>query len=809
MIVTKSSCRTILGASLLIVSPLFASERLATVKIANPTENLRLDQKVDLRMVDLGLEEGASEAEFVIAMDGHIPVRAQAWDKNGNGLADTVSVLLDFSPVEETTLDIRVDADAAQANIFPPRTFAEISRKFGGEWEGQEYHGGEFENVRSLTTPPNHKDHSYYIRYEGPGWESDKVGYRFYLDWRNGFDIFGKLTPAMVLKDVGQDGFDSYHEPADWGMDILKVGSSLGSGGYGIWVDGAAERISKTQALTCEILENGPVLSQFRTTYQGWEGAGQEKMDLVADISIHAGSRLSWVRLRPSEQAEKFCAGLVKHEGNEVFTGSRDITGEAYTYLASWGPQALDGSDMGMAILVREKNLDKFTSDDQNELAVFDRTIKGVEYAFLAAWSKEPGGIKSKEAFEAYLEETARDLTIAPRVTVYSKLDEKLTQGKVDSENALHWTKVMADSILKRRGSTLAHEQYDPEAERVARWTYTTGLISKAVHDLALATGEESYAEWAESVISSYVNEDGSISTYDFHSYNIDQVNSGKMLLQLYKETGERRYRIAADEIRQQLEEHPKTKNGAFWHKKRYPWQVWLDGVYMGIPFLVGYELAFNGGEELELALHEFLVVEEQLRDPESGLYWHAWDEAREQVWADPETGRSKYFWGRGLGWYAMALVDVLEMLPEDSEESKQMQRLLNDLAEALVKVQDPETGVWYQILNMPDAPGNYLESSASSMFTYMLAKGVNYGWLDDRYRENVREAWEGMLTEFVSLHPDGTTSLTHICRVAGLGFGRDGSYEYYMSEPVVENDPKGIGPFVMAGLQVSEMLKN
>ncbi len=781
-------------------------EPIARVEIANSTESQRIDEVVDLRLVDLGLALGDPAAEALEAFSGETPVPAQAWDKSGDGVADTLSLLLDFEPREAKELQLRsASGEPAQ---FEQRTQAEISRKFGGEWQGHEYIGGHFENVQSLETPPEHSDHSWFMRYEGPGWESDKVGYRFYLDWRNGFDIFGKLTDRLVLQDVGQDGFDSYHEPADWGMDILKVGSSLGSGGFGLWVDGKAERVSETEKLSCEILENGPVLSQFRATYHGWEGTGQPKMDLVGDFSIHAGSRLTWVRLHSSDIAGQFCAGIVKHEGTELLKGEMDVTGEAYTYIATWGPQSLDGSDLGMAILLKKMDLHRFAEDEFNELAVFKKRVKGVEYAFLAAWSKEPGGIKTRDEFVAYLDETVKNLTIPPRVNVYSSLDTEEKKGELDAEKALYWTKRMGDSILKRRGDTLSHEQYDPETERFAKWSYTTGLISKAVHDLGEATGEQSYLDWAESVISSYVQEDGSIATYSYDSFNIDQINSGKMLLELYEATGEARYRIAADLLRKQLEEHPRTKNGAFWHKKRYPWQVWLDGVYMGIPFMVGYEKSFRNSEHVAEAVHEFIVCEEQLRDPETGLYWHAWDESRQMNWADPEIGRSKYFWGRGLGWFAMALVDTLEMLPADSEEAADLKRILNDLAIALVKVQDPEKGVWYQILDRPDAPGNYTESSASSMFTYMLAKGVNNGWLDTSYEGAAKKAFEGMLKEFVRVHADGTTSLSHICLVAGLGYGRDGSYEYYMSEPVTENDPKGIGPFLMAGLQVAKMLE-
>lgn len=799
-----------LVAAATLAATLSASEarKIATLRISNATDYARIDEAVHLRLIDLGLEVGAAEAHDIVVYAGEVPVRAQSWDRNGDGLEDTVSLVLDLAAAERREVEVFVDAKTARAAALPQRTHAEISRKFGGKWNGRKYEGGSFANVQSLTTPPEHTDHSFFIRYEGPGWESDKVGYRFYLDWRNGFDIFGKLTPSLVLKDVGQDGFDSYHEPAPWGMDLLKVGSALGSGGYGLWVDGKAERISKTEGLSCEILENGQALSQFRATYHGWQGTGQDKMDLVADLSIHPGSRLTWVRLRPQGQAGQLVAGLVKHKDVEVITGDLDITGEAFTYLATWGKQSLDGTDLGMAIILRKKDLARFTEDELNEIALFRRSRTGVEYAFLAAWSQEPGGITTRDAFVAYLDETVERLTLAPRVDIYSSLDVEQKAGEMTGAKALEWTMRFATSTMHRRGNSLAHGSFNPESNSMASWNYETGLLTKAMYDIAEPAGKPEYAEWARGVISSFVQEDGGIHTYEVDEYNIDHINSGKMLLQMHAETGEDRYRKAASLLRRQLAEHPRTKNGAFWHKKIYPWQVWLDGVYMGIPFLIGYELAYKDEPDLKEAIHEFMICEKYMRDPKTGLYYHCWDESRESVWADKETGLSSYFWGRGLGWYSMALVDALEYLPPESEAAGELRRLLRDLAAALVKVQDPEKGVWYQILDRPEATGNYPESSASCMFAYALAKGVNHGWLDASYKENAKRAFTGIVKEFVRTHPDGSVSLSHMCRVAGLGFGRDGSYKYYMSEPVVVDDPKGSGPFLLAGYQVSKLLR-
>jgi rhamnogalacturonyl hydrolase YesR len=204
----------------------------------------------------------------------------------------------------------------------------------------------------------------------------------------------------------------------------------------------------------------------------------------------------------------------------------------------------------------------------------------------------------------------------------------------------------------------------------------------------------------------------------------------------------------------------------------------------------------------IEQAVHEVSIVRSHLRDPETGLYLHAWDEARQQAWADPETGRSRYVWGRGLGWFSMALVDLLDVIPEEKTELRApLLAMVPELAESLVQVQDA-TGTWLQIMDMPDAPGNYREASASAMFTYFLAKAVNQGFLPESYTAAAQKAYAGLVDEFVSVDADGSYHLTNICEVGGLGYGRDGSYRYYMSERVVTDDPKGLGPAIMAGLQ-------
>jgi rhamnogalacturonyl hydrolase YesR len=702
------------------------------------------------------------------------------------------------------------DYDAAESRYFrisssddagidlAKRTQAEVSVKEGGEWDGRVYKGGEFVNVKEVLPPPQYTDHSEFIRYEGPGIESDKVGYRIYLDWRNGFDIFGKTTDAMVLQDVGLDGYDSYHEPAEWGMDILKVGDAVGIGGYGYWDGEKVIRVAEAGRRSTRIIENGALYSLLEIHYADWL-ADSHQTNLRAWLSMGAGSRLVKVRLAASADFPNIVVGIVKHPDAELIQGDLEISGHAWTYIASWGSQALSGDDLGLFILFKKNTRREQTEDEHNFVSVM-RTGNGqLEYYFGAAWVQEPGGVGSKARFVEYLEQEVEKLTMPLRLRLETAVTQAETSQEIGSEQALRWSARLAESEIARLGDSLALGGFDAVGSRDAKWSYTTGLLAQAMDDLSLATGDPKYAQWAKTTLDSYVDDKGVIHTYRPDEFNIDHVNSGKMLL---------RYLEAADSIRRQLEEHPRTTEGAFWHKQRYPWQLWLDGVYMGMPFLAHHSALEGDAHGIEEAIAEARIAHRRLRDPDSGLYYHAWDERAEQVWADPETGLSAFFWSRGMGWYAMALVDLLDFVPDERTDLREpIIEIIRDFADALLAHQ--VDGVWFQITDRPDATGNYLEASGSSMFVYMLAKAINKRYLDNSYRDAAAESYRRLVEEFISVSTSGAVSLKNVCQVAGLGYGRDGSYRYYMSEPVVSNDPKGVGPFIMAGIEVSKMLDN
>ncbi len=378
-----------------------------------------------------------------------------------------------------------------------------------------------------------------------------------------------------------------------------------------------------------------------------------------------------------------------------------------------------------------------------------------------------------------------------------------------DGATPLEWSTRMARSEQARYGQRL----YFEGAPR-ARWDYTSGLLSLFMIDLAETIGDDDLRHYAEGIVGSFVAPDGTIRTYKMSDYNIDMVTPAKVTLRLYERTGEERFKIASDTIREQLRQHPRTSEGGFWHKQRYPHQMWLDGLYMASPFYAAYGKMFDEPAAFDDVAKQLILMDKHAWIPEVQLHRHGWDEARAQSWADPQTGLSPNHWGRAEGWYAMALVDSLDFIPGIHHDVESIVEILRRVAAGLERWQDPDTGVWWQVLDQPGREGNYLEATATSQFLYALAKAVNKGYLPrDRYEPVIRRGYEGLIKQFVRVNADGLTDLQRCCAVAGLGYTnsagmpRDGSFEYYISEPIIDNDPKGTGPFIGAGIQVQQLL--
>lgn len=385
------------------------------------------------------------------------------------------------------------------------------------------------------------------------------------------------------------------------------------------------------------------------------------------------------------------------------------------------------------------------------------------------------------------------------------KTQETAEAEKVVPEN-LKWSERMMLSEIERF----------PEATKLdfsenPRWTYTPGLVLSACSRVYEATKKQEYYDYIYDYANTLIDSTGNIDTYKLSNQNLDMIKSGDVLLFLYPITKEERFLKAMETLNSQLESQPKTSDGGYWHKKRYPFQMWLDGLYMAEPFHSRYAKEYIEDETKKQKIyddvvHQFDLIQKHSRDEKSGLLYHGWDESKEQRWANKETGNSQHFWSRGMGWYGMAMVDVLDFLPENHSGRERIIKYLNQFAEAITNVQD-ESDLWWQVLDQGDREGNYLEATGTSMFTYAFAKGARKGYLDKKYLDVAEKAYQALLDNLISVEENGVVNLNKCCAVAGLGGNpyRDGSYEYYIGEKIRANDPKGTGPFIMASLELNK----
>jgi unsaturated rhamnogalacturonyl hydrolase len=355
------------------------------------------------------------------------------------------------------------------------------------------------------------------------------------------------------------------------------------------------------------------------------------------------------------------------------------------------------------------------------------------------------------------------------------------------------WSVRMADSVMKRNPS-------------LATWDYETGLILKAIAQVWQTTNDSKYYDYIVANYDRWVNSDGSINRhYVFDEYQLDHIAAGKLLFLLYRTTGNEKYNKAIRLLRSQLEKQPRTGEGGFWHKKIHAYQMWLDGIYMACPFCAEYAKTLDEPAGFDDVAKQIILMARHTRDPKTGLFYHGWDEKRVEVWADPVTGHSPHFWGRGLGWYSMGIVDVLDYVPKSHPQRKAVIEIYQNMICAVVKVQDAETGLWYQVLDQGGRAGNYLEASASCMFVCAIAKGVRMGYIDPKYLDAAKRGYAGIIKRFVQVDSAGLVNLNWICRAAAFDNASDGSYQYYISRPIVTNDMKGVGPFILASVEMGK----
>lgn len=347
---------------------------------------------------------------------------------------------------------------------------------------------------------------------------------------------------------------------------------------------------------------------------------------------------------------------------------------------------------------------------------------------------------------------------------------------------------------------------YKSEAKSY-KWNYEQGLILEAFYRMWRLSGDEKYYDYLKKNINYYVEPDGKIKTYRLEDYNLDNIAPGRQLLHLYSETKEEKYRLAADLLMNQLQNQPRTSEGGFWHKQRYPNQMWLDGLYMAEPFYTEYAAMFNKPEYFDDIAKQFLLIQKHLRDEKTGLYYHGWDESRKQKWANPETGHSPSFWGRSIGWFMMAMVDVLDYFPADHPERNEIRNIFVDLSKSLMNFRDQKTKLWYQVIDQEDRKGNYIETSSSLMFIYSFTKGANKKYLPEEYLQYANESFQSLVDNFITMGENDLIYLQNTISVGGLGGNpyRDGSFEYYISEPIRVNDFKGYGSLMLAATELNK----
>jgi unsaturated rhamnogalacturonyl hydrolase len=338
-----------------------------------------------------------------------------------------------------------------------------------------------------------------------------------------------------------------------------------------------------------------------------------------------------------------------------------------------------------------------------------------------------------------------------------------------------------------------------------AVWGFELGIVLAGVSAVWSATSNPAGFDYLQHTLDRFVQSDGVIAGYDMQAYSLNNILIGRELLVLYRGTHQEKYRRAAETLRQQIATQPRTTSGGLWHAKATTNLMLLDDQFMLAPFYAEYAATFHEPQDLDDIVRQFTLLEEHTRDSTTGLMYHGWDESHAMPWANKSTGTSPSLWARGMGWYLMALVDTLPYVPEHDPHRAVLLAMLHRACAAVAKVQDPQSGLWYQILDKSGAKGNYMESSSVLMFTYAFAKGARLGYLPASYAGSAARAWRAIGTRFVFAPPSGPVvisgTVTHVA--LGASAADDGSYAYYLHAPVVDNDPKGIGAFLLAGSEM------
>jgi unsaturated rhamnogalacturonyl hydrolase len=441
--------------------------------------------------------------------------------------------------------------------------------------------------------------------------------------------------------------------------------------------------------------------------YFGWNTAN-DKMDLKSKLSVFPDEYYVKHTLTPSKSTSGICTGIVKLKNLELIKA--ESTNKKWAYIATYGPQSMFSDNLGMAVFYSTSTVESLVDGVDDHLIVFKPSNQDLTFYFLGAWEKEKAGFKSQEDFISYLN---KQLVL---LNNFDSLPVLENEKNIVISDSMKWSKRMALSIMKRHP-----EAYQIDEQKAPKWDYVHGLVLTSLEKLYQKSGDNQYYDYIKKYADALIDANGTIKTYKFDDYNIDMITAGRLLFHLYSTTKEVKYLEAMKVLRKQISEQPRTSEGGFWHKKRYPNQMWLDGLYMGEPFYAQYTTTFENGKQLNDVAKQFELIQKHATDPKTGLLYHAWDESKLMAWANKDSGTSPNFWSRSIGWYAMALVDALDYFPKNHPKRKGLVGYLNSLAVALDKAKDEKSGLWYQVTDQGNREGNYLESSGSAMFIYAL----------------------------------------------------------------------------------------
>jgi unsaturated rhamnogalacturonyl hydrolase len=733
------------------------------VEVANPLGAPRPAETIALDLAELRrLAPGIPPAKLVVVDDRGAPVLSQLVDLDGDETPDQLVFQVDLAA--RGTKRVTVEAGERRP---PARDDFKVYGRFVRE------------------------------RHDDFAWENDRIAHRAYgtglETWAkepltsSGIDVWVKRTRRLVVNDWYM--VDDYHRDTGEGADLYSVGPSRGCGGGGVM---AGETLAVSRNFTgSRVLANGPIRLVFELDYAPFLSGGAAFSE-VKRITLDAGK--SFNRIESHYFANGYpiavtaaAVGIAKHAGGSVEVG------KASGWMRTWEPLKDGNGHLGCAVVLPPGGARAaYKSAERDHLLVLPSGSDGTVVSYAGfAWDKS-GDVADETAWGKAVQGLARELATPVRVTLTA-------QGSTaqDSAAAGAWGARTCDAVMKRSPTP------------IDRWHYDVGLVLSGCESVWRRTGDRRYLDFIKASVDRFVGDGGAIKGYDRDAYTLDDVNMGKVLFALYADAkgaaDKDRYRAALYALRAQLAAQPRNADGGFWHKKVYPHQMWADGVYMASPFLAKFAAVFGEPAALDAAVKQVLLADEHLADPDTGLLFHGWDEQHKERWADGETGRSSQLWGRAVGWYAMAVVDVLAEMPRHHPRRSAVVAVLRRLAAGIARVEDKATGVWWQVLDAGGRAGNYKEASASAMFVYALTKGVRGGWLDAKtYRPIAERGFAGVLNQFVIADESGAVHIRGICKVAGLGGEpyRDGTYAYYVGTDVVEDDPKGVGAFILAAAE-------